>query len=256
MKSIGPGVERLAEEANLSFPDARVAILSSDMVSSAEKAASFFAAVEAGEIDIIIGTQMAAKGHHFPLLTLAAVIDADLGLDGGDLRAAERTYQLLWQVAGRAGRGTFPGEVLIQTFQPDNPVMQALSAQSSLTAGARERAVGARNLFMSAEAEARRDAKMPPFGRLASVTLTGPDIVRLEAVAGALKAVMPSFAKVDVFGPAQPPLGRVRGQFRLRYLVRTDKDVSLQKILKDWLNAVKVPPQIRVSCDIDPYSFM
>ena len=256
MKSIGPGVERLAEEASLSFPDARVGILSSDVVSSAEAAASFFAAVAAGEIDIIIGTQMAAKGHHFPLLTLAAVIDADLGLDGGDLRAAERTYQLLWQVAGRAGRGTFPGEVLIQTFQPDNPVMQALSAQSSLTAGAREKAVGARNLFMSAEAEARRDAKMPPFGRLASVTLTGPDIVRLEAAAGALKAVMPSFAKVDVYGPAQPPLGRVRGQFRLRYLVRTDKDVSLQKILKDWLNAVKVPPQIRVSCDIDPYSFM
>ncbi len=256
MKSIGPGVERLAEEASLSFLDARVAILSSDMVSSAEKAESFFAAVAAGEIDIIIGTQMAAKGHHFPLLTLAAVIDADLGLDGGDLRAAERTYQLLWQVAGRAGRGTFPGEVLIQTFQPDNPVMQALSAQSSLTAGAMEKAVGARNMFMSAEAEARRNAKMPPFGRLASVTLTGSDIVRLEAAAVALKAVMPSFAKVDVFGPAQPPLGRVRGQFRLRYLVRTDKDVFLQKILKDWLNAVKIPPQIRISCDIDPYSFM
>ena len=256
IKSIGPGVERLAEEVSLSFPDARVAVLSSDMVASPEAAAVFFAAVEAGEIDIIIGTQMAAKGHHFPLLTLAAVIDADLGLDGGDLRAAERTYQLLWQVAGRAGRGTLPGEVLIQTFQPDNPVMQALSAQSAPTAGAAEKAIGARDIFMTAEATARREAGMPPFGRLASVTLTGPDITRLDAAAAALGATKPSFAKVDVFGPAQPPLGRIRGQFRVRYLIRADKDVHLQKILKDWLDGVKLPPQIRINCDIDPYSFM
>ena len=149
-----------------------------------------------------------------------------------------------------------PGEVLIQTFQPDNPVMQALSAQSAPTAGAAEKAIGARDIFMTAEATARREAGMPPFGRLASVTLTGPDITRLDAAAAALGATKPSFAKVDVFGPAQPPLGRIRGQFRVRYLIRADKDVHLQKILKDWLDGVKLPPQIRINCDIDPYSFM
>ena len=159
MKSIGPGVERLAEEASLSFPDARVAILSSDMVSSAEAAASFFAAVAAGEIDIIIGTQLVAKGHNFPKLTLVGVIDADLGLHGSDLRAAERTFQLMQQVAGRAGRADKPGVALLQTHQPEHPVI------TSILSGDEEE-------FWDAEAQARQDAAAPPFGRMVGIIIS------------------------------------------------------------------------------------
>ena len=249
LRAVGPGVERLWEELSQLFPDAQIAVLSSDTLQTHE-ADSLFAAITEGQIDIIIGTQMAAKGHHFPHLTLVGVVDADLGLGGGDLRAAERTYQLLWQVSGRSGRAERPGEVLIQTFQPQHPVMQALMVDPE------DNPHKARDKFMRAEAEFRFAAGMPPFGRLAALILSGRDMVKLEQAARHLNDMRPQYDKVDVFGPAQAPLSRVRGQFRIRFLVRADRHVALQKIIGAWLSEAKLPSGVRVACDIDPYSFL
>ena len=249
LRAVGPGVERLHEELSQRFPDARIAVLSSDTVQTNE-ADALFAAIQAGEIDILIGTQMAAKGHHFPFLTLVGVVDADLGLGGGDLRAAERTYQLLWQVAGRSGRGERSGKVLIQTFQPHHPVMQAL------VVGPQDNPNEARDRFMQAEAEARQVAVMPPFGRLAALILSGSDIVKLEQAARHLNEIRPQFERVDIFGPAQAPLSRVRGQFRIRFLIRSDRKVAIGKIVEEWLSQAKLPSGVRLVCDIDPYSFL
>ena len=249
LRAVGPGVERLQEELSQRFPDARIAVLSSDTVQTSE-ADALFADIQAGEIDILIGTQMAAKGHHFPFLTLVGVVDADLGLGGGDLRAAERTYQLLWQVAGRSGRGERSGQVLIQTFQPHHPVMQAL------VVGPQDNPNEARDRFMQAEAEARQAAGMPPFGRLAALILSGSDIVKLEQAARHLNDIRPQFAKVDIFGPAQAPLSRVRGQFRIRFLIRSDREVAIGKIVEGWLSQAELPSGVRLACDIDPYSFL
>lgn len=249
LRAVGPGVERLQEELSQRFPEARIAVLSSDTVQTSE-ADELFAAIQAGEIDILIGTQMAAKGHHFPNLTLVGVVDADLGLGGGDLRAAERTYQMLWQVAGRSGRGERPGKVLIQTFQPQHPVLQAL------VVGPEDNPNDARDKFMQTEADAREAAGMPPFGRLAALILSGSDIVKLEQAARHLNEIRPQFAQVDIFGPAQAPLSRVRGQFRIRFLVRCDRQVAIGKVVEDWLSRAVVPSGVRVVCDIDPYSFL
>ncbi len=249
LRAVGPGVERLYEELSQRFPDAQIAVLSSDTVQVGD-ADNLFAAIAEGKIDIIIGTQMAAKGHHFPHLTLVGVVDADLGLGGGDLRAAERTYQLLWQVAGRSGRAERPGEVLIQTFQPQHPVMQALMV------GPNDNPNKARDNFMNAEAESRQAAGMPPFGRLAALILSAHDIVKLEQAARHLNDIRPQYDKVDVYGPAQAPLSRVRGQFRIRFLVRANRQVALQKIIESWLSEAKLPSGVRVVCDIDPYSFL
>ena len=249
LQTVGPGVERLHEELSRYFPDSRIAVLSSDTVQTGE-AEELFSAIQDGQIDILIGTQMAAKGHHFPNLTLVGVVDADLGLGGGDLRAAERTYQLLWQVAGRSGRGERPGKVLIQTFQPQHPVMQALIV------GPDDNPNEARDRFMQTEAEARKAAGMPPFGRLAALILSGSDLVKLEQAARHLNERRPQFAQVDIFGPAQAPLSRVRGQFRIRFLVRSDRGVAIQKVVEDWLSQAVMPSGVRIACDIDPYSFL
>jgi len=249
LRAVGPGVERLYEELSQHFPDAQIAVLSSDTV-QAGNSDNLFAAISEGKIDIIIGTQMAAKGHHFPHLTLVGVVDADLGLGGGDLRAAERTYQLLWQVAGRSGRAERPGEVLIQTFQPQHPVMQALMV------GPDNNPNEARDNFMNAEAESRKAAGMPPFGRLAALILSAHDIVKLEQAARHLNDIRPQYDKVDVYGPAQAPLSRAKGQYRIRFLVRADRQVALQKIVKSWLFEAKLPSGVRVVCDMDPYSFL
>ena len=165
MVACGPGVERLAEEIDTLFPEARVELMTSDTIWSPTAAAEIVRRVQAHEIDILIGTQLVAKGHHFPMLTLVGVVDADLGLNGGDLRAAERTYQLLHQVAGRAGREDRPGRVLLQTHHPDHPVMATLIE-------------GARDAFMAAEAEQRQAGNWPPTsvslrtGTLAAAGLT------------------------------------------------------------------------------------
>jgi len=241
--SIGPGVERVEEEARHIFPDARVAVFSSDTVMDAEGAKALVASMAAGEIDILVATQAAAKGHNFPNLTLVGVVDADLSLRGGDLRAGERTFQLLAQAAGRAGRHEKPGRALLQTYAPEHAVMRALAAQD-------------RDAFVEAEMAMRQDAGLPPFGRLAAVIASGPDGEALEAYVQALAAVIPNAEGVEVFGPADAPLALVRGRRRKRFLVRAERNVDLQGFLAAWRARAKVPNSVRVVIDVDPYSFL
>ena len=241
--SIGPGVERVEEEARELFPEARVAVFSSDTVFDAEAARTLVAAMGAGEIDILVATQAAAKGHNFPNLTLVGVVDADLGLRGGDLRAAERTYQLLAQATGRAGRHERPGRALLQTYLPEHTVMQALKAQD-------------RDGFVAAEMAERELAKLPPYGRLAAIIASGPDADALEGYVRALAAATPNAEGVEVYGPADAPLGLVRGRRRKRFLVRADRNVDLQGFLAAWRARARIPSSVRVVVDVDPYSFL
>jgi len=236
-------VERVEEEARALFPAARMAVFSSDTVASAEAARAMIAAMEAGEIDIMVATQSAAKGHNFPNLTLVGVVDADLGLRGGDLRAAERTFQLLAQVAGRAGRHARPGRALLQTWAPEHAVMRALVAQD-------------RDAFVAVEMGEREAAGLPPFGRLAALIVSGPDAAALDRFVRDLAAAAPNAEGVDVFGPADAPFALVRGRRRKRFLVRADRGVDLQAFLAAWRARVRTPGQIRLSIDVDPYSFL
>lgn len=241
--SIGPGVERVEEEARSLFPEARVAVFSSDTIFDAREAKRLIESMAAGEIDILVATQAAAKGHNFPKLTLVGVVDADLGLRGGDLRAAERTYQLLAQATGRAGRRDRPGRALLQTYAPDHSVMQALKAQD-------------REAFVAAEMAEREMAGLPPFGRLAAVIVSDVDPVRLEAFCRAMAEAAPNTPGVEVYGPADAPLGLVRGRRRKRFLVRADRGVDLSAYMAAWRARVKPPGSVRLAIDIDPYSFL
>lgn len=240
--SIGPGVERLEEEARALFPEARIAVFSSDTVRSAADARSLVETMAAGEIDILVATQAAAKGHNFPNLTLVGVIDADLGLRGGDLRAAERTFQLLAQATGRAGRRDRPGRALVQTWAPDHPVMQALRAQD-------------RDAFVRTELDERELAGLPPFGRLAAVVVSGRDPAALEAFVREAAAAAPNAEGVEIYGPADAPMALVRGRRRKRFLVRADRQVDLSAYMGAWRARLKPRGSIRVTIDIDPYSF-
>lgn len=240
--SIGPGVERLEEEARALFPEARIAVFSSDTVRSAADARALVEAMEGGEVDILVATQAAAKGHNFPNLTLVGVIDADLGLRGGDLRAAERTFQLLAQATGRAGRRDRPGRALVQTWAPEHPVMQALRAQD-------------RDAFVRTELDERELAGLPPFGRLAAVVVSGRDPAALEAFVREAAAAAPNAEGVEVYGPADAPLALVRGRRRKRFLVRADRQVDLSAYMGAWRARMKPRGSIRVAIDIDPYSF-
>lgn len=242
---VGPGVERLAEEVSHLFPEARTAILSSDLFGSARALKAQIQDIADGGADIIIGTQIVAKGHNFPKLTLVGVIDADLGLHGSDLRASERTFQLMRQVAGRAGRvAEAKGEALLQSFQPEHPVLQAI-----LT--------GEDEAFWEAEAVARQSAGMPPFGRLAGIVLTGPDQDVVMQIGQTLARNSGPIAQIgaQVFGPALAPIARIRGQFRVRLLVKAEKTAPLQLALARWVGQVKRPPNVRLTLDIDPQSF-
>ncbi|MFN3574528.1 MAG: primosomal protein N' [Phenylobacterium sp.] len=241
--SIGPGVERVEEEARSLFPEARVAVFSSDTVFDAREARRLVESMAAGEIDILVATQAAAKGHNFPNLTLVGVVDADLGLRGGDLRAAERTYQLLAQATGRAGRRDRPGRALLQTYAPDHAVMQALAAQD-------------RDAFVAAEMEERELAGLPPFGRLGAVIVSSENPQALEAFVQQMAAAAPNAEGVEVYGPADAPLALVRGRRRKRFLVRADRGVDLSAYLAAWRARVKPPASIRVAIDVDPYSFL
>jgi primosomal protein N' (replication factor Y) len=243
LAACGPGVERLAEEVATLFPDARAAVMASDTLSGPRAAAAIVEAVEAHRVDILIGTQIVAKGHHFPMLTLVGVVDADLGLAGGDLRAAERTYQLLHQVAGRAGRAARPGTVFLQTFMPDNPVIRALVS-------------GDRDRFFAEENAARRQHGMPPFGRLAALIVAAPDSETADFAAAAFARASPQMPGLQVLGPAPAPLAILRTRHRRRFLVKAERSVALQPVLRDWLSRVKVPASVRVQVDIDPYSFL
>ncbi|MBK8159996.1 MAG: primosomal protein N' [Rhodospirillaceae bacterium] len=239
----GPGVERLAEETAALFPDARRLVLTSDTVTGPAKAESLMRSVAEREVDLVIGTQIIAKGHNFPHLTLVGVVDADLGLHGGDLRAAERTYQLMQQVAGRAGRGDKPGRVYLQTYDPDRAVMQALKS-------------GDRDSFMAAEAEDRRLSGMPPYGRLAALIISGRELPAVTAKAQELARQAPHREGVTVLGPAPAPLALLRGRHRIRFLLKTRRDIAPQTILRTWLRGQKFPGDLRLQIDIDPYSFV
>jgi primosomal protein N' (replication factor Y) len=241
--SVGPGVERVEEEARSLFPEARTAVFSSDTAPDGRSARALIERMSAGEIDILVATQAAAKGHDFPGLTLVGVVDADLGLRGGDVRAAERTFQLLTQATGRAGRRETPGRALLQTYTPEHPVMQALAA-------------GDRDGFVEAELAEREAAGLPPYGRLAALILSSERIDALEQACAALAAAIPNAERLEVYGPADAPLSLIRGRRRKRLLVRADRDVDIQAFLRAWLARVRVPSAVRLSVDVDPYSFL
>ena len=239
----GPGVERIADEVAELFPDARTAIVTSDTIWSPQRAAEFVAAMERGEIDIVIGTQLVTKGYHFPNLTLVGVVDADLGLAGGDLRAAERSFQQIQQVAGRAGRGDKPGRVFVQTHDPDAPVIAALVS-------------GDAPGFYAAETEARREAAMPPFGRLAAIVVSAENANEAETVARSIGNAAPQVEGMGVFGPAPAPLAMLRGRHRQRLLVHARRSLDVQDVIRDWLADLEWSSKVRVSVDVDPYSFL
>lgn len=239
----GPGVERIADEVAALMPQARRAIVTSDTIWSPEKAAEFVAAVEARAIDVIIGTQLVTKGYHFPDLTLVGVIDADIGLEGGDLRAGERTFQQIAQVAGRAGRAAKPGEVFIQTRHPEAPVIDALVQ-------------GDREAFYAAETQARRDANVPPFGRLAAIIISSEDQAEAQEAARQAGAIAPELDGFAVYGPAPAPLSLLRGRHRFRLLVHARRNVEMQRIIREWLQPMRWAPGVRVAVDVDPYSFV
>lgn len=257
---IGPGVERVAEEVMSFFPEARLGVLSSDfllrdalknqkqkngqrpsLTALARERVTEFAE---GKLDILVGTQIVAKGHHFPKLTLVGVVDADMGLAGADPRAAERSFQMLTQVAGRAGREAAQGHVLVQTYDPDHPVIAALVK-------------GNRDEFMAVEAQDRELVGLPPFGRMAALILSGTDRREVEAVGRAIRAAAPpNSMDLMVLGPAEAPLAMIRGQHRQRLLIKGKRNMALQPLIRAWLDAVKVPNSVRVSIDIDPISFL
>ena len=239
----GPGVERIADEVADLFPDARTAIVTSDTIWSPQRAAEFVAAMECGEIDIVVGTQLVTKGYHFPNLTLVGVVDADLGLAGGDLRAAERSFQQIQQVAGRAGRGDKPGRVFVQTHDPDAPVIAALVS-------------GDAPGFYAAETDARREAAMPPFGRLAAIVVSAEDASEAESVARRIGQLAPNVEGMAVFGPAPAPLAMLRGRHRQRLLVHARRSLDVQDVIRGWLAGTEWSPKVRVSVDVDPYSFL
>ncbi len=241
---VGPGIERLAEEVAVRFPDARTTVLSSDMVGGVRRMRLELAAIAKGEFDIVIGTQLIAKGHNFPLLTLVGVVDADLGLAHGDLRAAERTFQLLSQVTGRAGRSGGASRALLQTWAPDHPVIRAIVS-------------GDREAFYAREIAERRSARLPPFARLAALVVSGLERSETQAYAAALRRTAPPDDQIEVLGPAEAPLAVVRGRHRYRLLVQAPRTADLQGYVRAWLAAAPRPrASLRVQVDIDPQSFL
>jgi primosomal protein N' (replication factor Y) len=240
----GPGVERLAEEAAALFPAARIMVLSSDLITSIERMREELAEIEEGRVDIVIGTQLVAKGHHFPKLNLVGVVDADLGLSNGDPRAAERTFQLLHQVIGRAGREAGRGLGYLQTHQPEHPVMRALAA-------------GDREAFYSSEIDLREKAQYPPFGRLAALVVSGPDKHSAQAHARRLAQAAPRADAVRVLGPAEAPLALIRGRYRFRLLLKSPRAFDLSAYLRQWMAiAPKTTGKIKLEIDVDPQSFL
>ena len=243
LTNVGPGVERVAEEAARHFPDAKIEIFSSDTAGNPAEIAARMHRMESGEIDILIGTQMVVKGHNFPHLTFVGVVDGDLGLSGGDPRAGERTYQTLVQVAGRAGRAQKSGHALIQTHQPEHEALIALAA------GDRER-------FISAELANREMLGLPPYGKLAAVIVSGLGEKETDALAKKFVSLAPRAEGIEILGPSEPPVGRLRGLFRRRILVQAEESVNLSKYMAVWRKKIRVPSRYKLHIDIDPQSFM
>ncbi len=242
LAACGPGVERLKEEVAEFLPQARVAVMASDSMAPGEVAETITAMTDK-KIDLLIGTQMIAKGHHFANLAVVGVVDADLGLAGGDLRAAERTYQMLHQLSGRAGREQIRGRVYMQSFLPEHPVIKALVS-------------GERNAFMAAELKARKNAHMPPFTRLAAIIVEGEKEDQVMNTARKLASSFPASKSTHLYGPAPAPLFLLRGKFRFRLLVKAERDVNLPNIVRHWVETQEAPSTVRIKIDIDPQSFL
>ena len=239
----GPGVERVAEEIRTRLPEARIAIMASDTLDGPKGAQALVDQMAQRELDILIGTQIMAKGYHFPRLTLVGVVDADLGLAGGDPRASERTFQLLQQMSGRSGRAEDAGQVFLQTTSPQHPVMQALMK-------------GDRDAFMAAELAERESYHLPPLWRLASVTVSGADIKQVVATADRLAAQAPQNDKIKILGPAPAPFAMLRGRHRYRLMLQAPRNVNLSSVIRSWLGSVSVPRALRILVDVDPYTFL
>jgi len=247
MKSCGPGVERIEEEVQRLFPEAKSITLSSDTMKNQNLLTNAIEQIKNSEVDIIIGTQMVAKGHDFPKLKLVGIIDGDIGLSGGDLRASERSFQLLQQVAGRSGRHTAgtndKGLVYLQTFDTENPIIKAIAQNN-------------RDDFFEKELISRKNANMPPYGRLAAIILSSKFESNLDSFASDISRLAPSFKNVKIFGPAPAPMYFLRGKYRRRFLIKSDKTVNIQKVLIDWTKKINKPSSINLTIDIDPFSFM
>lgn len=245
--AVGPGIERLAQEAVELFPSARIEMLSSDFSGSVAEFRTRLETVRSGGADVIIGTQIIAKGHNFPHLGVVGVIDADLGLHGTDLRAAERTFQLMTQVAGRAGRMGHGrrGVAFLQTWQPDHPVIESIVS-------------GNDEDFWNAEAAERQIAGVPPYGRFVAVILSGPSSDELERTGWTMVCAASPLTEVgaQIFGPAPATVARVRGRFRYRLLIKAERRKPLQRALLEWKARINIPASVRMVIDIDPQSFM
>ncbi len=239
----GIGLEKIQEEVSVKFPNAKTALVSSDTIMSREALERLVRKMEDGEIDIIIGTQILAKGHHFPNLTLVGVVDADMGLFGTDFRAGEHTFQQLFQVAGRAGRGEFPGRVLLQTYQPEHPVIQAIVK-------------GNRDEFMLSDMESRKMAKMPPYGNLIAVIIEADKESVLKKYCEQLANATPTFENGKIMGPIAAQIYQIRNWYRMRFLVSGDIKTHLQPVVQYWLSKVKQPVNVRVKIDVNPQNFM
>jgi primosomal protein N' (replication factor Y) len=239
----GAGTQRVERELAGSLPRARVLRLDAD-VARRERPAEVVAAFARGEADVLLGTQMIAKGFDFPRVTLVGVLDADVALHLPDFRASERTFQLLVQVAGRAGRGKEPGEVLVQTCTPDHPAVAAASANDA-------------KRFLDAELRARKEASYPPYARLATLLFTGPDEAAVEKAADACAAELAAEAErlgVEILGPAPQALARLRGRYRWHLLLKAGgkavREVAALGLA--WAESRKRPRSVRVQADVDP----
>ncbi|MBO7644869.1 MAG: primosomal protein N' [Alphaproteobacteria bacterium] len=239
----GAGLEKIEQEISIKFPNAKTALVSSDTIMSRESLERIVHKMESGDIDIVIGTQILAKGHHFPNLTLVGVVDADMGLFGTDFRAGEHTFQQLFQVAGRAGRGEFPGRVLLQTYQPEHPVITAICA-------------GNRDEFMQSDMESRKNAKMPPFGQLIALIIESDKEDTLKKYCTQLSNVAPKLDGGKIMGPIAAQIYQIRNWYRMRFLVSGDVRANLQPIVRAWLNKIKQPANVRIKIDVNPQNFM
>ena len=241
--SCGPGVERIEEEIISYFPESKIEILSSDTIKNPQTMSILLNNIQNSKIDIIIGTQMISKGHNFKNLTLVGIIDADMSLSGGDLRASEKAFQILHQVSGRAGRENKKGIVLIQTYDPENQVIEALRKND-------------RDNFLTIERDFRKVANLPPFGRLVSIIISSRDQYKLERFGNSLKDIAPNFENISILGPAPAPIFYLRGKYRYRFLIKTKKEINIQKVIKIWLQSTKIPSAVKLAIDIEPYSFL
>ena len=217
--------------------------MTSDTTKSHNSIINLIKKIESRSLDILIGTQMVAKGHHFPDLTLVGIVDADIGLSGGDLRASERTFQVLNQVAGRAGRASKPGRVIVQTYEPEHPVMLAMAS-------------GDREAFMNLEEKNRKIGEWPPYGRLAAIIVSSKDSLAADKTAHQIGRTAPSGPGIRILGPAPAPLSILRGQHRRRLLIKTSREESLQSLIKVWLSKIVIPSRVKVRIDVDPYNFL